>query len=164
VRTSTSVDPYAVGKPGAALYDLARERLGTSNSETLAVGDRLDTDVAGANAAGCDSLLVLSGAARLQHLAFAEPAARPTYVAADLTGLLEPGLRLDAGLDDCVEITPDGVPELREDADRARLLQSVVATSWAAVDEGRVVCGDARLWMRLEERLGLPQSGSRPGR
>jgi glycerol 3-phosphatase-2 len=164
VRTATSEMPHVVGKPGAALFELARTRLGTEPAETLACGDRLDTDIAGANAAGVESLFVLSGASRLQDLVSAPPVARPTYVAADLAGLLEPAIRLDSAPDHLVELTPDGVPRILGGADPARLLQSIVAVAWSAVDGGRTVSGDAGPWLRLEERLGLPQSGSRPGR
>lgn len=92
VRTTTTRTPHVTGKPGAALFELARTRLGTSRARTLVCGDRLDTDIAGANAARLDSLFVLSGASSLQDLAFAAGHERPTYVASDLTGLLAPAV------------------------------------------------------------------------
>ena len=49
-----------MGKPEPAMYEAARDRLGEGSC--LAVGDRLDTDVAGARRAGMDSALVLTGA------------------------------------------------------------------------------------------------------
>ncbi|CAG7640959.1 HAD-IIA family hydrolase [Rhodococcus opacus] len=155
VQTATTVRPHVVGKPGAALFVLARSRLGTEQAETLVCGDRLDTDIEGANAAGLDSLLVLSGASRLQDLAFAAPSARPTYVASDLTGLLEPGVCLRAAPGDLVELMPDAVLHIRGDAERGRLLSSVVATTWAARDAGRAVSDDFGMWRRLEGQLGL---------
>jgi len=151
VQTATTACPHVVGKPGAALFDLARATLGTDHAETLVCGDRLDTDIEGANAAGLDSLFVLSGASRLKDLAFAAPTARPTYVAPDLTGLLEPGLRLTATPDHLVEVNPDGVVHIRGDGDRGQLLQAVVATAWAALDTGQSVSDDAGMWRRLEE-------------
>ena len=54
------------------------------------VGDRLDTDIAGARNAGVDSLLVLTGVTGLPELVAAGPEERPTYVAPDLGGLDEP--------------------------------------------------------------------------
>jgi len=154
VQAATTARPHVVGKPGAALFDLARGRLGTDQAETLVCGDRTDTDIEGANAAGLDSLLVLSGASSLQDLVFAAPTARPTYVAFDLTGLLEPGLRLSAAPHDLVELTPEGVLRLPGDGDYGRLLPSVVSTAWAALDAGRAVSDDIDMWRRLEERLG----------
>jgi glycerol 3-phosphatase-2 len=159
VQTATTVSPYVVGKPGAALFDLARHQLGADPSATLVCGDRLDTDIAGANAAGLDSLLVLSGASRLSDVAFAPQAARPTYVAADLTGILEPGLDVHAAPDDFVVLTPDAVLHIRGGADSNRLLQSVVATTWVALDAGRAVAEDAGMWLQLEGQLGLGRRG-----
>jgi glycerol 3-phosphatase-2 len=63
----------------------AAERLG--GGRVLAVGDRLDTDIAGARAAGVDALLVLTGVTTTSELLAAVPEQRPTYVAADLRGL-----------------------------------------------------------------------------
>ena len=55
------------------------------------VGDRLDTDIEGANRAGVPSLLVLTGVSRPADLVRAGPELRPTYLAADLeSGLMRP--------------------------------------------------------------------------
>ncbi|MCZ9338852.1 HAD hydrolase-like protein, partial [Streptomyces sp. TRM76130] len=54
----------------------------------LVVGDRLDTDIEGAVGAGVDSLLVLTGVTDGRRLLAAPPHHRPTYVDADLRGLL----------------------------------------------------------------------------
>ncbi len=61
ITTATNVEPIYAGKPAPFMIDLARERLGTSKAETLVVGDRLETDIAGGRAAGCPCALVLSG-------------------------------------------------------------------------------------------------------
>jgi HAD superfamily hydrolase (TIGR01459 family) len=62
------------GKPDAAIYKPTLEILGTGRSQTLAVGDSLRTDIAGAKAAGIDSCWVLSGVHAL-HAAEAPAAA-----------------------------------------------------------------------------------------
>lgn len=41
--------------------ELSLEKLGTSKTETLVVGDRLETDIAAGQSVGCLTALVLSG-------------------------------------------------------------------------------------------------------
>lgn len=63
LETATDVTPIIAGKPGTTLFDFALEKLGTRPSETLVVGDRLETDILGGQKAGCPTALVLSGIA-----------------------------------------------------------------------------------------------------
>ena len=77
------------GKPEAPLYLLCAQRLGREPADVLAVGDRLDTDIEGAVAAGMDSLLVLTGVDDLRACATAPLRRRPTFVAPDLRALHE---------------------------------------------------------------------------
>jgi HAD superfamily hydrolase (TIGR01450 family) len=73
-----------VGKPEPVMYDTARDRLGAGRY--LAVGDRLDTDVAGARRAGIDGALVLTGVTSRLEADAADP--RPTHVADSLAALV----------------------------------------------------------------------------
>ena len=73
-----------VGKPEPAMYEAVRDRLGAGRC--LAVGDRLDVDVAGARRAGMDSALLLTGATSLAEANGADP--RPTHVAESLAALV----------------------------------------------------------------------------
>jgi glycerol-1-phosphatase len=73
-----------VGKPEPAMYEAARDRLGPGRM--LAVGDRLETDVAGARRAGMDSALVLTGATSREEADAADPA--PTHTADSLGKLV----------------------------------------------------------------------------
>jgi HAD superfamily hydrolase (TIGR01450 family) len=73
-----------VGKPEPDMYATVRDRLG--EGRYLAVGDRLDTDVAGARRAGIDSALVLSGVTTHVEANAADP--RPTHVAESLAALV----------------------------------------------------------------------------
>jgi HAD superfamily hydrolase (TIGR01450 family) len=85
LATASGREPDAVaGKPHPALHQETVERSGALSP--LVVGDRLDTDIAGAVAAGVDSLLVLTGVAQLPDLLVTRW--RPTFLAADLRGLL----------------------------------------------------------------------------
>jgi hypothetical protein len=76
------------GKPETPLHAEAVRRTGAQHP--LVVGDRLDTDIEGAVRAGADSLLVLTGVTDAQRLLCARPHEQPTYIAADLRGLLSP--------------------------------------------------------------------------
>jgi len=87
VRSAVGVDPVNVGKPNAPLYELSASVLGTDIGRTLAIGDRLDTDIVGATTVGMDSLFVFGGVHGWTDVAGAEPAARPRYVATDLRSL-----------------------------------------------------------------------------
>ncbi|MDQ4053712.1 MAG: HAD-IIA family hydrolase [Actinomycetota bacterium] len=86
VSRFAGVWPVVAGKPARPLLDETVRRVG--GEHPLMVGDRLDTDIAGAATAGIDSLLVLTGVTGLAELVGARPEERPTYVARDLRGLL----------------------------------------------------------------------------
>jgi glycerol-1-phosphatase len=87
VRQAVGVDPVVVGKPHTPLYELSVAVLGSSVSRTLAIGDRLDTDIKGATAAGMDSLFVFGGVHKWADLAGVDPSSRPRFVATDLRSL-----------------------------------------------------------------------------
>ena len=95
VRTATGREPIVAGKPATPLMD---EAIRAADAErALAIGDRLDTDIAGAIAAGLDSLLVLTGVATPAEL-FASDM-RPTYLAQDVRAVTEDPTRLAVGDD-----------------------------------------------------------------
>ncbi|GAA1585703.1 HAD-IIA family hydrolase [Actinoplanes couchii] len=86
LRTALDREPdVVVGKPQPGLFRTAAKQSGAERP--LAVGDRLDTDIQGAVTAGIDSLLVLTGVSGPADLLAAPADRRPTYVAADLSGL-----------------------------------------------------------------------------
>lgn len=85
IEQFADVEAEVAGKPERPLLDETVRRVG--GGHPLMVGDRLDTDIEGANRAGFDSLLVMTGVTDLAVLAAAAPALRPTYVAPDLAGL-----------------------------------------------------------------------------
>ena len=85
---ATGKQPVVAGKPEPPLHAEAVARTGARHP--LVVGDRLDTDIEGAVRAGAPSLLVLTGVTRPEDAVLAVPGQRPTYLAADLAGLLAP--------------------------------------------------------------------------
>ncbi len=86
VEAATDVTATIAGKPSPEMYKVAMERMGTQPDETLIVGDRLETDIAGGQALRCPTALVLSGVT-FPDKAFAwKPA--PDYITKDLGELL----------------------------------------------------------------------------
>ncbi len=87
IRYATGVAPIVTGKPETPLH---RESiLRTGAERPLIVGDRLDTDIEGAHNGGADSLLVFTGVTDPLMALTAPPRHRPTYLAPDLTGLVQ---------------------------------------------------------------------------
>ncbi|HET6509291.1 MAG TPA: HAD-IIA family hydrolase [Baekduia sp.] len=80
VEAATGVRAENVGKPAAQPFLTALDRLGPGRA--LVVGDRLDSDLAGAAAAGLDGAIVLSGATGAEE---AHAASDPTPVAVAAT-------------------------------------------------------------------------------
>jgi HAD superfamily hydrolase (TIGR01450 family) len=84
VATALGRQPdIVVGKPSPGLFQSAAQ----GRTRPLVVGDRLDTDIAGAHEAGMDSMLVLTGVSSRADLAAVPAQLHPTYVAPDLSGL-----------------------------------------------------------------------------
>lgn len=80
--------PIVAGKPEVAIFEEARKRFDVSNA--LYVGDRLDTDILGANRAKMRSALVLTGIDGPKQVLAAPEGQRPDLILADLRDLLEP--------------------------------------------------------------------------
>lgn len=87
IATASGAKPVVVGKPEPLMMRKAVEQLGVDASETVMVGDRLDTDIAAGHHAGLMTALVLTGVAKRDDLATA--AVLPDYVFADLPALLQ---------------------------------------------------------------------------
>ncbi|MGN6474330.1 MAG: HAD-IIA family hydrolase [Mycobacteriales bacterium] len=137
VITATGVDPDVAGKPERPLFDESVARTGANHP--LVIGDRLDTDIAGARRAGLTAMVVLTGVTDLRALATAEPQLRPDLVAADLRGINQPHrTALDGRCGDAVAgydaktrrvvVRTAGGPD--------ETLGAIVTAGWKAVDDG----------------------------
>ncbi len=80
LATATGKKPVVIGKPNAAMYQAALDVIGTTPEETLMVGDRIDTDIAGAQAFGMKGALVLTGVSTRQE---AESSVQPPDIMLD---------------------------------------------------------------------------------
>lgn len=85
LRAATDAEPQVAGKPGPALLTEALTR--GEFYAPLVVGDRLDTDIAAANAAALPSLMVLTGVNSARDAVGAVAEQRPTYIGHDLRAL-----------------------------------------------------------------------------
>lgn len=149
VRTATGQEPLVAGKPAPGLMFDALAR-GDFHSP-LVVGDRLDTDIAGANAAGLPSLMVLTGVNTARDAVHAEVDQRPTYIGEDLRCLLQdpetlivgahPAWKTEIGTD-AVTVTATGQDP---GADGLSIVRATARAVWDAGESGRylrVLAGD----------------------
>ena len=87
LEAATGVRAVSIGKPGPILYQQALSTLGTTLEETVAIGDRLNTDILGAVNTGIRSILVLTGISTLKELK--EVDYQPTWVMQDIEEITE---------------------------------------------------------------------------
>ena len=135
LRTATGAEPKVAGKPAPTLLTDAVAR-GDFHAP-LVIGDRLDTDIEGANAAKLPSLMVLTGVNTALDAVCAEPAQRPTYIGHDLRSLHQdgkllvvgpqPGWQVDVG-DQTVTVSGNGA----DDADGLSIVRAVASAVWGA--------------------------------
>lgn len=140
VRTATGAEPLVAGKPQPTLFQVAAR----GARSPLVVGDRLDTDVAAARAAGMRSLLVLTGVTRPEELLAAGPLERPDLVGADLRCLLEPPRVVPRAPEGGWWVSGtaqvrlhDGRLQVRAGDDDVQMLCAAAAAVWDARDDGR---------------------------
>jgi len=148
VHTAVGRLATVAGKPEAPIFHAAVARFDAQ--KPLFLGDRLDTDIQGAQAAGIDSALVLTGIDRPKHVLAAPANARPTYILSDLRQLFEPYpvVRQKGDLtivrDASVRISGPDVQIVSEGSD-IDLLRAAAHAIWAT---GRQIFG-----FRVPERL-----------
>ena len=140
LRAATNREPQVAGKPEPTLLNDALAR-GTF-STPLVVGDRLDTDIAGANAAGLPSLMVLTGVSTADDMLRATVRERPDYLAPDLRSLYarpdvlrvgpHPGWRIDIG-PSAVIVHSTG----RDTGDQLSVVRATASAVWDAQLDGR---------------------------
>jgi glycerol-1-phosphatase len=171
IETATGVHAEVAGKPEPPLHAEAITRTGARHP--LVVGDRLDTDIAGAVRAGADSLLVLTGVTGPADAVLAPPQRRPVFLAADLGGLLDvhPAVtrdgayfrcggwtsRLTAGAGDGGDTSaaPAPVPEVTGAGNPLDGLRAVCAAAWSLP---RPLSADAAV--AAVAKVGLPAAGA----
>lgn len=82
LEAATGVKPTLIGKPEPIMYRHAMAILGTDPAQTIAIGDRLNTDILGAVRAGIRSLMVLTGISNENDLKTIDY--QPTWIMQDI--------------------------------------------------------------------------------
>lgn len=87
LEVATGVKPTIIGKPESIMYQQAMTLLGTNPEETVAIGDRLETDILGAVRTGIRSIMVLTGISSAEDLKTSDY--QPTWVMQDIIAITE---------------------------------------------------------------------------
>jgi 4-nitrophenyl phosphatase len=87
ITAATDIEPTIVGKPQPTIFNNALKYLGEAPENVIVVGDRLETDIAGGQAAGCKTAVTLSGVSTLDQAKNWSPA--PDFIVKDLAALVE---------------------------------------------------------------------------
>lgn len=82
LEVATGVKPTIIGKPEPIIYQQALAKLGVDINQTVAIGDRLDTDILGAVRTGIRSILVLTGISSEEDLKTIDY--QPTWIMPDI--------------------------------------------------------------------------------
>ena len=61
LEAATGAEPIILGKPEAYFFSKAVDRMGSTASSTAIIGDRVETDILGAQRAGLQAILVTTG-------------------------------------------------------------------------------------------------------
>lgn len=140
VHTAVGRLPVVAGKPERAIFDAAVDRFAASRP--LFLGDRLDTDILGANRAGMASALVLTGIDGPKQVLAADPDSRPTFLLGDLRELFEPYTAAVESADGADRVFTSGTSRVRlsgssiridaEGASDIELLRAGTAAVWGA--------------------------------
>lgn len=69
IEKATGIQAFSVGKPSPVMMRMARKELGMATSETIMIGDTMETDIQGGVQMGYKTILVLSGGSSREDLA-----------------------------------------------------------------------------------------------
>ena len=85
LQFASGIEPYVVGKPQPAIFQAALNALRSKPEETLMVGDRLETDILGANQLGIQTVALLSGVSSREEIKASD--IQPDFIYEDILAL-----------------------------------------------------------------------------
>jgi glycerol 3-phosphatase-2 len=146
LRAATDAEPQVAGKPAPTLL---LDALARGDFETpLVVGDRLNTDIAGAHAAKLPSLMVLTGVNSARDAVYAVPEQRATFIGHDLRSLHQHAEELAVGpqspwkvdtADDAITVSTAADDE----GDGLSIVRAVAHAVWSSHRNGLTVAVEA---------------------
>lgn len=86
VHTAVGQLPIVAGKPEPAIFRTALEHFGSKKA--IFIGDRIDTDIRGANSAEIDSVLVMTGISTRKEVLGVKKEDRPVFIIETMAELL----------------------------------------------------------------------------
>lgn len=170
VAQASGVVPLTIGKPEPTMFRQVVEH--RQARRPLVVGDRLDTDIEGGGRAGLPTLLVMTGVTEPLDLLRAPRGQRPTFLAADLRGLMtaHPVATALSGGWSCgsfIAVRRDNRVEVRADrggggpADPIDALRAACAAAWAPSDGSATTKATAVEWYPVDDVVGLDVRSTR---
>lgn len=141
VVSATGVEPTSAGKPEPAMFKLAANKV--ASKKPLAVGDRLNTDIAGGNAAAMNTFHVLTGVSGELELIEAPAPLRPNFIGAGFHELSLPCSAAKPGPQGGFKARFDGFDIVLEGGEEKstsiQALRTVLEVAWAMPEPPRYV-------------------------
>lgn len=153
LKAATDAEPQVAGKPAPTLM---LDALARGDFQTpLVVGDRLNTDIAGANAAELPSLMVLTGVNSARDAVYAVPEQRATFFGHDLRSLHLHAEQLTVGPQsawhiDIQDHTITISTARRDDGDGLSIVRAVAHAVWSTQSTS-VTAGDDTAHAALQQ-------------
>lgn len=133
IESATGVSPVSAGKPEPEMFVQAARLVGAKRP--LVVGDRLNTDIAGGNAAAMNTFHVLTGVSHEMELIEASKEYRPNFIGDSLSDMTRSAHELAPGAQGGFTARVDGHDVLVDNGDSTatsvQALRTVLEVVWS---------------------------------
>lgn len=133
IESATGVGPVSAGKPEPEMFVQAAKLVGAKRP--LVVGDRLNTDIAGGNAAAMNTFHVLTGVSHEMELVEASKEYRPNFIGDSLSDMARSAQELAPGAQGGFTARVDGLDVLLDNGDSnatsVQALRTVLEVVWS---------------------------------
>lgn len=141
VQSATGIEPVSAGKPEPAMFVQAAHLIGSQRP--LVVGDRLNTDIAGGNAAAMNTFHVLTGVSHEMELIEADTEHRPNFIGESLAEMARGANEVRPGAQGGFTARVDGKDVLVDNgnpnATSVQALRTVLEVAWSMPQPPRYI-------------------------